>query len=109
MRGKGIRAISALSRPPTAPGDPGTRVEQLGKYELLRHIATGGMAEIHLARVKGIEGFEKIVVIKRILPQLAANREFVQMFLDEARIAATLHHPNVVQVYDIGSVSGSYF
>jgi len=83
--------------------------ESLGKYELIRRLATGGMAEIFLAKVKGLEGFEKIVVVKRILPQLAGNPEFVQMFLDEARIAATLHHSNIVQVYDIGSVGGSYF
>jgi hypothetical protein len=59
--------------------------------------------------VSGIPGFEKIVVVKRILPQLATNQEFIQMFLDEARIAATLHHPNIVQMYDIGAVDGNYF
>jgi len=81
----------------------------LGKYELIKRIATGGMAEIYLARVSGLPGFEKIVVVKRILPQLASNQEFVQMFLDEARVAATLHHPNIVQMYDIGAVDGNYF
>lgn len=81
----------------------------LGKYQLLKRIATGGMAEIFVARVSGIPGFEKIVVVKRILPQLASNQEFIQMFLDEARIAATLHHPNIVQMYDIGAVDGNYF
>ncbi len=83
--------------------------ELRGKYEILGHIARGGMAELQLARATGIEGFEKLLVIKRILPHLAANREFVTMFLDEARIAATLHHPNIVQVYDIGSLDGDYF
>ena len=81
----------------------------LGKYQLLKRIAAGGMAEIFVAKVTGISGFEKIVVVKRILPQLATNREFIQMFLDEARIAATLHHPNIVQMYDIGAVDGNYF
>jgi serine/threonine protein kinase len=81
----------------------------LGKYEILRQIAAGGMAEIHLARATGIEGFEKLVVVKRILPHLCNNAEFVQMFLDEARIAATLHHSNIVQVYDIGSIDRSFF
>jgi serine/threonine protein kinase len=81
----------------------------LGKYELLKRIAAGGMAEIFVARVRGIPGFEKIVCIKRILPQLAGNREFVDMFLDEARIAATLHHANIVQMYDVGEADGSYF
>ncbi|MBI5482302.1 MAG: serine/threonine protein kinase [Deltaproteobacteria bacterium] len=82
---------------------------RLGKYELLRHLATGGMADIFLARVSGIEGFEKIVVVKRILAEFVGNKEFVQLFLDEARLAATLHHPNVAQVYDVGIVGGQYF
>ncbi|MBI5481279.1 MAG: serine/threonine protein kinase, partial [Deltaproteobacteria bacterium] len=83
--------------------------ERLGSYEILQRIAVGGMAEIYLARVSGISGFEKLVVVKRILPQLATSPEFVQMFLDEARIAATLHHSNIVQVYDVGTVGGQYF
>ncbi|HEX8954089.1 MAG TPA: serine/threonine-protein kinase, partial [Polyangia bacterium] len=67
------------------------------------------MAEIFLARVSGLPGFQKMVVIKRILPQLATKTDFVEMFLDEARIAATLQHPNVVQMYDVGVVDGNYF
>jgi serine/threonine-protein kinase len=67
------------------------------------------MAELYLARALGIEGFEKLCVIKQILPQLNENREFIEMFLDEARLAATLHHSNIVQVYDIGAVEGRYF
>jgi serine/threonine protein kinase len=67
------------------------------------------MAEIYLARSTGIEGFQKLVVLKRIHPQHASNREFVTMFLDEARIAATLQHPNIAQVYDIGEEGGAYF
>ena len=85
------------------PGD------KLGKYEVIRQIAIGGMAELYLARTSGIEGFEKLVVIKRILPQYVSNASFVNMFLNEARIAATLHHPNVAQVYDIGLEDGDYF
>ena len=85
------------------PGD------KLGKYEVIRQIAIGGMAELYLARTLGIEGFEKLVVVKRILPQYVANATFVNMFLNEARIAATLHHPNVAQVYDIGLDEGDYF
>jgi serine/threonine protein kinase len=84
----------------------GTR---LGKYEILKRLATGGMAEIFLARVSGLPGFHKMVVIKRILPQLATKTDFVEMFLDEARIAATLQHPNVVTMYDVGVVDGNYF
>jgi serine/threonine protein kinase len=75
---------------------------RLGKYELIRRIAVGGMAEIFLARVKAVHGFEKLVVVKRILPQYAEDEDFVRMLLDEARLAATLHHPNIVQVYDMG-------
>ncbi|MGE5183651.1 MAG: serine/threonine protein kinase [Acidobacteriota bacterium] len=86
-----------------APGD------RLGKYELIRQIAIGGMAELYLARTTGIEGFEKLVVVKRILPQHAASQSFVTMFLNEARLAATLHHPNIAQVYDIGVEDGDYF
>jgi len=80
-----------------------------GTYTLLRHVATGGMAEIHLALTHGIEGFEKLVIVKRILPHLARDADFVQMFLNEARVAATLQHPNVVQVYDIGRDDSSHF
>src|SRR5262245_29041210 len=82
--------------------------EQFGKYSLLGHLATGGMAEVWLARQVGMQGFEKIVVIKRARPELS-DRETTRLFLDEARLVATLQHPNIAQVYEIGSVSGSYF
>jgi serine/threonine protein kinase len=81
----------------------------LGKYEIVRKIATGGMAEIYLACVRGQAGFEKVVVLKRILPHFAADPKFVQMFLDEARLAATLRHPNIADVYDVGEVDGTLF
>ena len=81
----------------------------LGKYEILRKIATGGMAEIYLACVRGQAGFEKVVVLKRILPHFAADPKFVQMFLDEARLAATLRHPNIADVYDVGDIDGTLF
>jgi serine/threonine protein kinase len=82
--------------------------EQFGKYSLLGHLATGGMAEVWLARQLGIQGFEKIVVIKRARPELT-DAETTQLFLDEARLVATLEHPNIAQVYEIGAVNGSYF
>jgi serine/threonine protein kinase len=85
------------------------RGESLGKYEILRKLATGGMAEIYLARVRGEAGFEKTVVLKRILPNFAEDPTFVQMFLDEARLAATLQHSNIADVYDVGQADGSYF
>lgn len=82
---------------------------KFGKYTLLRRLAVGGMAEIFLALHRSISGFEKLLVIKRILPNLTQDQEFLQMFLDEARIAATLNHPNIAQIYDVGAVGESYF
>ncbi len=81
----------------------------IGRYEILRPLATGGMAEIFLGRIRGIEGFQKGVVIKRLRPELAADVRFVEMFLDEARLMATLQHSNIVQVFDVGSAGGAYF
>lgn len=80
-----------------------------GKYRLLAPLATGGMAEIYLASHSSLGGFEKLIVIKCILPQLAKDPQFVQMMLDEARIAAILNHPNVVQVFDVGCVNDLYY
>ncbi len=81
----------------------------LGKYELMQELAIGGMATLYIARARGLADFSKPVALKRILPQYAADPNFVEMFLDEARLAATLHHPNVVQVYDIGQLGGDFF
>ncbi len=80
-----------------------------GRYELLKRIAAGGMGEVFLARQAGIEGFEKLLVVKVLLPHLAEDEEFTTMFLDEARIAARLNHPNIGQIYDLGEVDGAYF
>src|SRR5579884_1147589 len=79
------------------------------KYELVHHIARGGMSDVYAARVTGIEGFKKTVAIKRIRPELAVDREMIEMFLKEARLMGMLHHPNIAQVYDLGFVEGSYF
>jgi len=76
--------------------------KRIGRYHLLALLATGGMAEIYLARQEGIKGFERMVVIKKILPHLARRKRFVEMFFDEARIASMLSHPNIVQIYDLG-------
>jgi serine/threonine protein kinase len=83
--------------------------DRLGKYEIIRELATGGMATIYLARVSGTAGFEKLVVLKCILPALAHDRGFVSMFLDEARLAATLRHSNIAAVFDVGVEDGTYF
>lgn len=83
--------------------------QKFGKYTLLRRLATGGMAEIFLARQQGMGGFEKEVVVKRLLPTHAQNEELVTMFLDEARIAANLTHPNIAQIFDLGRAGDDYF
>lgn len=80
----------------------------LGRYQVLRPLAKGGMAEVLLARSIGIKGFERFVVLKRILVQ-NENEHSVDMFLDEARLVAGLHHRNIVQVHDIGEEEGKYF
>jgi serine/threonine-protein kinase len=79
------------------------------RYRSLRKIADGGMAEIFAARQIGAEGFEKPVVLKRILPAFASDKTFVRMFLDEAHIASTLSHSNIVQVLDLGKNGEQYF
>src|SRR5260221_4617388 len=83
--------------------------ERLGRYMVLKHLASGGMADVLLGRTDGIEGFERHVVVKRIRAEHAKDKRFIQMFLDEARVAASLHHQNVVQVFDIGEDNGEYF
>jgi serine/threonine-protein kinase len=81
----------------------------LGRYQLLKRIAVGGMAEIYVAKQTGVEGFEKLVVIKKILPQFARDPYFIKMFLNEARLAARLTHPNIAHIYDLGYAAGVYF
>jgi serine/threonine protein kinase len=85
---------------------PGSR---LGRYELEGPLAVGGMAELYLARLRGVEGFDKRVVVKRMLPQYASSYSYQTMFLDEARLAARLQHANIVQTSDIGCEDGAYF
>jgi serine/threonine protein kinase/tetratricopeptide (TPR) repeat protein len=80
-----------------------------GKYQLLDLLARGGMAEVFKAKSHGVEGFEKILVIKRILPELSRNPQFVDMFINEAKIAVSLSHANIVQVFDLGREDETYF
>lgn len=85
---------------------------RFGKYTLLSHLATGGMADVFLARQLGPGGFQKECVIKRVLPQLVQDpnsQAFVEMFLEEARIAARLSHPNIVHILDFGQIDGDFF
>src|SRR5207248_7639894 len=79
------------------------------KYFLLEKLATGGMGEVFLARQEGPAGFEKILVVKKILNHLTENKEFVELFLGEARLAARMNHRNIVQVFELGDHHGSYF
>ncbi len=95
--------------PPVAASEPEAVLEQFGNYNLLEKVAVGGMAELFKARQRGVHNFEKIVAIKRILPHLSDNDEFVRMFIDEAKLAAQLSHPNIVQIYDLGKASGFYY
>jgi serine/threonine-protein kinase len=93
---------SYLSRDEAAP-------KRLGRYELIGHLATGGMAEIHLARLAGEGGFEKIVVVKRLLPELVASPAYVAMFLDEGKLVARLNHPNICEVHELGRDGPEYY
>src|SRR6476660_7140854 len=93
-------------------GIPGVRTQtngRLGRYELLARLATGGMGEIFLARLEGAEGFEKLYVVKRILPHLADDARFRQMLIAEARIASKLSHGNICQVYELGETDGQLY
>src|SRR5579859_155424 len=83
--------------------------ERFGPYELLEPLASGGMARVFRARMIGAAGFEKIVAIKFMLPSFAGNPEAVKMFVDEARLAATLSHANIVGILDFGERDGSYY
>ena len=83
--------------------------ERFGKYMLLDKIATGGMAEVYKAKSYGVMGFEKLLVIKKILPHLSRNKEFVSMFINEAKVSVSMNHANVVQVYDVGVVGNDYY
>ena len=104
--------------PPEAPAAAGPKpppsgapeaLEEYGNYFLLEKIAIGGMAELFKAQQRGVQGFQKIVAIKRILPHFSDNEDFVTMFIDEAKLAAQLTHPNIVQIFDLGKAGSSYY
>jgi serine/threonine protein kinase len=80
-----------------------------GPYRLLERVAVGGMAEVFKAMRSGVEGFEKVVAVKRILPHLSDNKEFVDMFINEAKMVAGLTHPNIVQIFDLGKIDKTYY
>jgi TonB family protein len=113
---------AAAAEPPPAPNPAATQfipvvareetVEpgvHFGQYTLLERIAVGGMAEVWKARMRGVEGFQKTVAIKRILPHMTDNAEFIGMFIDEAKLAAQLNHPNIIHIYDLGKIGRDYY
>src|SRR3954463_6062056 len=89
--------------------DKPVRFENFGKYILLEKIATGGMAEVYLAKAIGVGGISKYVAIKRILPQYSDNPEFIQMFKDEAKIVINLSHGNIVSIHDFGIEDSQFY
>ncbi len=94
----------------SANGDVGRAASaSFGKYELFAKLGSGGMAEVFLALSRGMAGFNKLVVLKRLRPSVAEDGSMITMFLDEARLTARLHHPNIVNTYEVGEHEGSYF
>jgi eukaryotic-like serine/threonine-protein kinase len=81
----------------------------LGDYQLLHRLAVGGQGEVFLARQRGIAGFDRLAVVKRLLPDVLESEEHLALFLDEARISANLTHPNIVSIYELGEANGEYF
>jgi serine/threonine protein kinase len=103
-------AAQGAAEPARLPGaTPSWRDATYGPYELLDRVAIGGMAEVFKAKRSGVFGFEKIVAVKRILPHLSDNQEFVDMFVNEAKMVAGLTHPNIVQIFDLGRIETSYY
>jgi TonB family protein len=106
-----------VSQPVLTPVEPARVFEdeepadgiKFGQYVLVEKIATGGMAEVWKARMRGVEGFQKIVAIKKILPHLSDNQDFIEMFVDEAKLAAQLNHNNIIHIYDLGKIQSSYY
>jgi serine/threonine protein kinase len=107
---KAVAPEAEPPRPPPPPSrEPSWRDSRFGPYELLDRVAIGGMAEVFKAKRTGVEGFEKVVALKRILPHLSDNKEFLDMFVDEAKMVAGLAHPNIVQIFDLGRIEKSYY
>ena len=95
--------------PTAAEAAAGPGEASYGPYRLLEKVAVGGMAEVFKAKRTGVEGFEKVLAVKRILPHLSDNKEFVDMFVDEAKMVAGLAHPNIVQIFDLGRIEKTYY
>ena len=106
-----MAVVGAVDKPAGKEAEAGER--QLpyvfGRYLLLKRLSRGGMGEIFLAKLGEIQGFEKLVIIKKILPNLAADEEFIKRFIDEAQVAIKLQHANIAPVFEVGKVDGEYF
>jgi len=100
-----VEQIEKLETPESAHSDS----SEYGRYSLLERIAAGGMAEVFRAKRRGVEGFEKVVAVKRIHHHLSTNQDFVEMFIAEAKMVASLSHPNIVQIFDLGKIDDSYY
>ena len=100
---------SGASKAKVAKAKDGEEKRQFGQYTLMERVAVGGMAEVWKARMQGVEGFQKNVAIKRILPHLTDSSDFLTMFIDEAKLAAQLNHPNIVHIYDLGKIENDYY
>ncbi len=104
-----VASEAAVTQRIPVSGLPGVEGREFGQYALLEKIAVGGMAEVWKARMKGVEGFQKTVAIKKILPHLTDNSAFLSMFIDEAKLAAQLAHPNITHIYDLGKIGPDYY
>lgn len=116
----GTAGAFVVDESPAAPSPPATAGERsdhpsdqggvaFGQYRLLERIGVGGMAEVWKARMTGVEGFQKTVAIKKILPHLTDSSDFVDMFVDEAKLAAQLNHAHIIHIYDLGRIEGDYY
>ena len=105
------RKTASVGRAPPAEraSDRPRPIGSIGRYRLLGRIGEGGMAEVYRAVMTGPEGFERELVLKRILPRLSESGDFKTMFVREAKICALLLHPNIVQIYEFGQADGGYF
>lgn len=101
--------MSSVTTSTSTPNPPAFQPEAFGKYYLIDKVAVGGMAEIFKAKSFGHGGFENLVVIKRILAHMSDNENFIQMFLDEAKVTALLQHSNIVRIWDFGRIRENYF
>jgi serine/threonine-protein kinase len=106
---RATRARAASGAVAGAPAVGRFQVQTFGKYLLDAEIARGGMARVYRARLRGLGGFEKTLVVKQILPELARDPRFVSMFVEEAKTLVAMSHPGIVPVFELGVVDGTYF